>query len=371
MIRIALPCLEGFLFFCLLLMVSCGSEASEVSQSTDPAESAAFTPDLKVIVSTGRLRSAPDPQADILHQLNNGATLKDLEEVSQKTTQISFGSQKYDEPWLQVQDSSGLTGWIYAREVAPINADIDLQEFRRQKQLSSIFGKAGQESLQQYRTLWQEATSDANMAAVYQLGLQLRDTLVNMLENKSYGYDSGPLPDLFWIDNYVPAYVTQLVAEGTVYYLFNDYKQWLEKAKQSQGRQDDQFFELMIRCFPQDSVEYFYPAWELQTWDYGGHHLLGRGITYDILANIEQLEPRTPLFSKPLLQLKDQILADLTQPNIHFWEPDSLVKQELDSIIQANWSIFTPTDRIALDTRRIQLDSAAFHGIGFNARAGE
>lgn len=370
MIRIALPFLEGFLFFCLLLMISCGSEPMDTSGTTAPSDILAFAPDLKIVVPTGRLRSAPDPQAEVLQQLVQGAGLKDLEEVSQNTTQISFGNQKYDEPWLQVQDSSGVSGWIYAREVAPTKA-ADLQEFRRDKQLSSIFGKAGKKSLQGYRIFWQQAASDAAVAEAYQLGLQLRDTLAPMLEDKSLSYDSGPLPDLFWIDNYLPAYVTQLVAEGTVYYLFNDYEQWLEKARQSQGQQDDQFFKLMIRCFPQDSVEYFYPAWELQTWDYGGHHLLGRGITYDILANIEQLEARTPLFSKPLMQLKDRILADLTQPNIHFWEPDSLVKREMDSIIQANWSIFTPTDRIALDTRRMQLDSAAFHGIGFNARAGE
>lgn len=372
MIRIALPFLEGFLFFCLLLMVSCGAEPTDTSATTaPPSDTSVFAPDLKIVVPTGRLRSAPDPQAEVLQQLGRGSGLKDLEAVSRKTTQISFGAQKYDEPWLQVQDSSGVSGWIYAREVAPLKSNMDLQEFRRNKQLSSIFGKSGKESLQKYRMLWQEAASDAEVAKAYQYGLQLRDTLATMLEDKSHSYDSGPLPDLFWIDNYLPAYLTQLVAEGTIYYLFNDYEQWLEKARRSRGQQDDQFFKLMIRCFPQDSVEYFYPAWELQTWDYGGHHLLGRGITYDILANIEQLEARTPLFSKPLMQLKDQVLADLTQPNIHFWEPDSLVKRELDSIIQANWSIFTPTDRIALDTRRIQLDSAAFHGIGFNARAGE
>ncbi|PHN07546.1 SH3 domain-containing protein [Flavilitoribacter nigricans] len=367
----ALPFLEGFLFFCLLLIVACGSETEENPEVDAPQETSVMAMDLKVVVPNGRLRAAPDPQAKVIRQLNKWASLQDLGEVSRHTTQISFGAEKFDEPWLEVQDSTGQSGWIYAREVAPALSGADLQEFRRSKLLRSIFGDAAYLKLETYRENWQQAVSEKAIAETYRLGLSLRDTLVPMLENKSHSYDTGPLPDLFWIDNFIPAYVTQLVAEGTVYYLFNDYKQWLKMARKSPGKQDDRFFSLLARCYPQDSIEYFYPAWELQTWDYGGHHLLGRGITYDILAEIEQLESRTPLFSRALLQLKDQILADLTQPNIHFWEPDTLVKQELDSIIQANWSIFTATDRVALDTRRLQLDSAVVHGIGFNARAGE
>lgn len=369
--KMALPPLEGFLFFSLLLILACGGpEASELAQESAPP---AVDMDLTVIVPSGRMRSAPDPQAEVVRQFPNGTHLEDLGEVSQKTTQISFGSDHYDEPWLQVRDSSGKTGWIYAREVAPraLSNEEERQQFKKTKHLLSIFGKIPFQGLQQYQLLWSEATTEAAVAQIYQRGLALRDTLTPLLEHKSYSYEGGPLPDLFWLDDFVPGYVTQLVAEGTVYYLFNDYEQWLQLARHSTGKQDDHFFALMASCFPQDSVEYFYPAWELQTWDYGGHHLLGRGITYDILSDIEQLEPRIPLFSKPLVNLKDQILADLTRPDIHFWEPDSLVKRELDSIIQANWSIFTATDRVALETRRLQLDSAAVHGIDFNARAGE
>ena len=371
---IALPHhLEGFLFAIglALLIVGCGSDQPETAEEKDTETPVMFQADLQVVVSSGRVRAEPHPQAQIVQQLSKNAGLKDLGEVSRTTTQMTFGSDKFDEPWLQVQDSSGQSGWIYAREVAPFDPQLSLQQFRREKQLLSLFGRAGYERLQLYQELYRLAKSETEVADAYLKGLQLRDTLTPMLENRSFSYSDSPLPDLFWLDEQVAGYVTQLVAEGTIYYLFNDYRQWLQLAQKSRGTQDDLFFTLMTRVFPQDSVEYFYPAWELQTWDYGGHHLLGRGVTYDILSRIEQLSPRTPLFSKPLLQLKDRILADLTRADIHFWEPDSLVKRELDAIIQANWSIFTATDRIALDTRRLQLDSAAYHGIGFNARSGE
>lgn len=365
--KIALPCLPGFLVFASFL-ISCRSEPP----AGDPLLGAAETiMDLKVVNGPGRMRDTPAATGKIIRQFVPGTSLKDLGGVSDQTTQISYGSKKFDEPWLQVQDSIGQTGWIYAREVAPLDPLLDIQDFRRQKQLQSIFGSTAYQRLQYYQSIWEEARTDEQVAELYRNGLNLRDTLVLLLEKKSYNYQQESLPDLFWMESRIPAYVLQLVAEGTVYYLFNDYEQWLDLAKESKGRQDDRFFDLMVRCFPQDSIEYFYPAWELQTWDYGGHNLLGRGITYEILAGIEQIQAQTPLFAKELDQIKDQVLADVTRPNIHFWEPDSLVKQELDAIIQANWGIFTLTDQIALDTRRLQLDSAAVHRIQFNARAGE
>lgn len=366
--RIALPYLEGFLFLSILLLSSCGSEPPPVDAPNQMGSSAG---DLKVITTTGRMRAVPSPGGKVVSELARGQTLMDLGSVSNETTQITFGAEKFDEPWLEVEDSTGRSGWIYAREVAPTDPGRSLQEFRDHKLLQSIFGPTGFQRILTYRDRWQEARNKQELAEVYRLGLHLRDTLVEPLERKSYSYTRDPLPDLFWLEDYLPGYVPQLVAEGTVYYLFNDYEYWLERAKSSQGKQDDRYFQLMIRCFPEDSTEYFYPSWELQTWDYGGHSLLGRGIAYKILSGIEQIKAQTPLFSKELDDLKNRILSDLTRPDIHFWEPDSLVKRELDTIIQANWSIFTNTDRIALDTRRLQLDSASVNGIHFNARAGE
>lgn len=366
--RIALPLTEGFLFLTLLLLIACGDDRSVAADSTNHEETAT---DLRIVVTNGRLRSAPDPEAETLRELPQGVGLTDLGRVSENMTRIRYGETTYDEPWLEVRDASGLTGWIYAREVAPANAPDELEQFRREKKLQSIFGRQLYQAIRQYEANWLQARDQSGIADLYQRGLILRDSMIPLLEQKSNVYSGDKLPDLFWIESFLPGYVSQLVAEGTVYYLFNDYSQWLSLAGNSTGTQDDRFFRLMARCYPEDSIEYFYPAWELQTWDYGGHHLLGRGVTYDILANLETTASRTPLFTEPISALKDQILADLTEPNIHFWEPDSLVKQELDSIIQANWSIFTANDRIALDARRLQLDSAAFHGIDFNARAGE
>ena len=35
--------------------------------------------------------------------------------------------------------------------------------------------------------------------------------------------------------------IPQLIAEGTAYYLFNDYKKWLEIAQQTPSKEDDEF----------------------------------------------------------------------------------------------------------------------------------
>ncbi|MCB0631025.1 MAG: SH3 domain-containing protein [Saprospiraceae bacterium] len=365
--KIALPYLEGFLFFSLLWIFSCGSEPD--MQEDSPGSLAAY--DLQVSVNSGRLRSAPGPEADPITELEKGTKLIDLGKVSHFTTSIRFGTETNDEPWLSVQTPDGKTGWIYGRDVIPLDPEADIMNYRRKKYLESLFTATSVSNLYDYKEQWDEAATAEAVSEVYLRGLSLRDSLAPQLEYKSHQYHEQSLPDLFWIDQYIPCYMPQLIAGNTVYYLFNDYRQWLGKAKNTKGAVDDRFFKLMIKCYPQDSIEYFTPVWEVPGSSFGAHNLLGRGLVYSILADIDQLQKQTTLFSAPLFHLKDEILAGITASNPHFWEADSLVTQELDSIIQANWSIFTASDRIALDARRMQLDSAAMHGIRFNARAGE
>ncbi|MBX2874795.1 MAG: SH3 domain-containing protein [Saprospiraceae bacterium] len=361
----ALNTVKGFLFFSLF--VAC---VSDIDSTTAPPPLPEADFDLEIVVNSGRLRKAPSPSAPILLELAKGTALHDLNQVSNHTTQISFGEEQFDEPWLLVRTADSIEGWIYARDIANWGKKMASPQLRHRKHLQSIFGSAGMDRLAEHRHAWESVNSATHLSNVYEKGLVLRDTFIPQLEKKSYQYNGIELPDLFWIESYIPGMVPQLVAEGTVYYLFFDYRAWLEKAKATTGQEDDRFFQLMVKCFPQDSIEYFFPAWELQTWDYGGHNLLGRGLAYDIFSDLAQFQQETALFSEPIESLKDQFLEDVTRDNIHFWEPDSLVIPELDSIIQANWSIFTPTDLIALKTRRIQLDSAEVHGINFNARAG-
>lgn len=365
--KIALPYLEGFLFLSLLL-ISCGRDPTGPNVST---EGEARDYDLQVAVNSGRLKSAPGPEAATITELEKGALLIDAGNVSDFTTTIRFGNESSDEPWLEVRTENGQHGWIYGRDVVPADPETDLNQFRQRKYLMSLFGPEGVSRLLNYEQQWETAQSAEAVAGVYEIGLDLRETMVPKLEQKSNQYHDQKLPDLFWIDQYLPGYRSQLIANNTVYYLFNDYSQWLKKANNTSGSVDDQFFKLMIKCYPQDSIEYFTPAWEVPGSSFGTHNLLGRGLVYSILADIDQLQNKTTLFSAPLLNIKDQILAGITASNPHYWEADSLVVREMDSIIHTNWSIFTASDRIALDARRMQLDSAAMHGIRFNARAGE
>lgn len=364
--KIALPFLVGFLFLSLLL-IGCASDPGETTMA--PPTTTEY--DLQVVVNSGRLRAEAGPDAPTLKELEKGSLLMDLEEVSRFTTVIRFGEESTDEPWLAVQTATGESGWIYGRDVAPIAPDADISAFRQQKKLRSMFGPGLTSQLQQYRQKWDAAQSAEAVAAIYQEGLGLRDSLVRLLEQKSAQYHDQTPPDLFWIDEYLPGYVSQLIAGNSAYYLFNDYGKWQQKASRSTGNHDDRFFNILIKCYPQDSVEFFTPSWEVPGSTFGTHNLLGRGLVYSILADIEQLQQQTTLFSALLLNIKDQILEGITTSRPHYWEADSLVRQELDTIMHQKWSIFTSGDRIALEARRMQLDSADLHGIRFNARAGE
>ena len=240
------------------------------------------------------------------------------------------------------------------------------------KRLQTFFGTGLAGRLSRYRTNYDSLKTSKTFLKIFKEGLRLRDTLTKALENRiSVGDNYNQLPDLFWIEKAFPGYVTQLVAEGTIYFLFIDFKQFQQKALTTSGEEDDDFIDLNLMVYSADSVEHFFPSWFIQTWDYGGCSLLGKGEHLKILKKIDQVLSKSDLFSKEIYGLKDRIIDDITNKNIDYWEDKDKILAEVDAILAENINALSNEDIIALKTRRKQFEYPAQNNIKVNVRSGE
>lgn len=364
--RAVFPISIGFL---ALLIFGC--DTSPDPPETESPVASAFEADLIVGPAEVRLWAEAGLDSEVLAWLSPGDRLEELPAVSNFTSRLKIGGKLYDEPFVKVRTEEGREGWIYPRnEAFQLPNGRDMAPWLYDKRLRAYLGPDLQEALDGYRQAFRQIRTQTDFVETYRRGMELRETIVQVLEEKTADRASGTPPDLFWLKEVMPGFLPQLVAEGTAYYLFADYRRWLERARQTERTADDDFVDLGFYLFPQDSVEYFFPVYKIQTWDYGGHSLLGRGHHLGALERIERLSRQTEAFQRPLDQWRHQLLNDITNTDVTYWEEQAAVLAELDRILAADFSCLTREDQIALEIRRDQMENAKKYGIEFNHQSG-
>lgn len=351
-------------------LFSCKGSSSETSESPENSSSSS-NPSLQTAVADLRLRDAPGEGGGIIAILAKGTELEDLGEVSNFTTRVQLRGITYDEPWIKVKTPQGQSGWVYG---GGLNFDPEstakTAAVLLEKRTLALFGKALTGRIYMHRRNFSGIRTAEDFSRVLQEGLSLRDTLVSELQRRVQPGSPGSAPDFFWLTTVFPGFQVQLVAEGTSWYLFCDYRQWLPLAKRTGGVQDDLYTDLQLAAFPEDSIEYFFPSWQIQTWDYGGSSLLGKGVHLQILQKLDAQYTAESPFIPLLLKMKQQIVADITDAKTTFWYSATDAAGELQRILQSDFQVLDRADRIALTTRVEQLKTPQQHGISTNLRAG-
>ncbi|MBX2873719.1 MAG: hypothetical protein KTR30_16505 [Saprospiraceae bacterium] len=374
-----MKCKVFILILLTIGILSCQSEKdptaspseNDTSSTAETVEKTAERTTFIVNIDRLRMRETAGEKGKVIKELEKGTVLFDEGEVSDFTTRIKLRGITFDEPWLKVSTADNTVGWIYAGAIhLGTTPDSDLAKILREKRLINLFGPAGAEEMRRYRMEFHNTQTAQDVVEVYRKGRRIREDFVDMLEEKIDAYNAQVQPDLFWLEEALPGFVPQLVAEGTIYYLFEDYRQWVEKAKATKELVDDQFVEFKIQAFPMDSIEYFFSAWQIQTWDYGGSSLLGRGFHFALLKEADQLVQNNHPLATEILEVKKNIVEDILQPSNTFWESKDKVLIEVDNILEANLAILDKNDKIALKARREQFDDPEGNGIKMNERAG-
>ncbi|MEZ4951893.1 MAG: SH3 domain-containing protein, partial [Saprospiraceae bacterium] len=269
-----------FIIFGLCLtFISCRPSEGKEKKEVVVEQPGEVVSTMIVNVENLRLRAKPGEEGEVLTTLEKGTILTDLGEASNFYTEVTLRGIPYKEPWIKVQTPDSTIGWTFA---GGLNFDLShpseiaLQLVR--KRLEYLFGESLTKKIEQYRFQYNSAKTSREFAAAFRTGKHLRDSLNKALEIRFDVTSYEIPPDLDWLSEPVPGYSTLLVAEGTQYYLFQNYKAMLPKVKATEGAEDNEFLELNFQVYEQDSIENFYPVWFMQTWDYGGHSLLGRGL---------------------------------------------------------------------------------------------
>lgn len=366
------------------LIISCGDTATQ-----DPAEKSLETTrtqeqstqeekevsiesiQLIATIDELRVRDEAGLKGKEVARLAAGNTMTYLNEMSNFTTQIKLRKVQYDDPWLKVKTTDGKEGWVYAGAVK-FNMDKSgkaLTDKIITKRLIQFFGAENQTAIERYQTLANSVKTESDVAAFYQQGVKVQENLNKILSEKMSDYDGADFPDLFWVDESLPALETSIVAEGTSYYLFFNYKILNELAQKTTGTADDDFAYVQMMANSLDSTEYFFKSWYLQTWDYGGYSLLGKGVHTKMLDAIESNLKKSNLFQAQYQTIKNELMQDITEGE-EYGYPKATVLAEVDKIIGKNYTCLSDDDKIGLKTRRTIFNTPKKNKLTMNMRDG-
>ena len=343
----------------LFNLLACSSK--EAPFPADSSQIMVFKPGL-------RLFSTPGSQGKALRKLNAGELLQDLGEVSPFLTPLSLNGQGYTEPWLKVRTHKGEIGWVYGAVL--YNRQEQAAKQVLQKRLAALFGASLARKIEKYNSDFEAAKTAVELAQAYH---QFRDALDSLALHTSFALAVDPtytLPNLSWLPEVLPGVVPQMNPQRDAYYFFTHFGVYQRKAHQTKGQSDDDFFDWCIQQFPQDSIEYLYPNYLIETVHEVAHSLLGRGLHFQALQQLDALYRRKTAFTNDLIANKNRCIDDITASRAAFWETRKKIIAELTQICRSDLVILTKADKIALETRLQQLQKPQTYGLRMDVQAG-
>lgn len=357
-----MKCLQLFFWFSLVAFISCQPK----SPKTEPSPQSEFAETPPVLISDVealRIRLEPGLESGELCQVDSGIVLEYAGEASSFLSTVSLRGKVTREPWLKVKACGGKTGWVYAGALR-VEEGSSLERLLAYAKLSAVAGKDLSDKAKAYAIKVGEAKDEKELEAAYVVCKELIDSVNAKLELSGVEADNSG-PGYEWLGKAIPGVVPEWVAEGTVLSLFVDYKQWESLAKATQGSQDDGFFSLAKGCF-EGGVDFYYPIWFMQTWDYGGTSLLGSGKHLEKVEAMSKLSSAT-LYKKDLVGLKDLLVRDISESEYYNYSQSKCV-DELGKILSGKYAILNQNDLVQLNARLKQLESGK--GVVFESMGG-
>lgn len=340
--------------FILLFFISCQNSPT--------------APQLSVVIDQTALRESPGDKSRSVRLLKKGEHVSDLGLVGPFETSVRFAEGIRQAPWLQVQTADGAKGWIFGGAVVPTNLQPD---WLLQKRLLCYFGPTLTARRNTLATPLRDVPDETTFAARLRANTALRDTLTQLLAHRPESGEADIRLDFAWLDDALPGFLFQQVADGTQPWLFADYRHWLLLTRQTDdGIQDDRYLAVCCAAFPADSIESFFPVWQFQLSDREAASRLGEGQHLKMLQAIDQAIAAGPLFAPELAALKAQVLEDIFGKNTRYWQPKEKITSELEKIIDTRLRCLSDRDRAELRLRLAMFDDPAASSIEVDLRSG-
>jgi hypothetical protein len=365
-----------YFFFFVIIFFACNDEKKTPQnnskiESTKSIPAKKFKPiELEVYIDDFKIRSGPGVEYKEVDRLKESTIVTFNGEESMHSTPIKLRGIQLNATWLKVKTKEGIDGWIYGGGTKPAKTanEVAIKKIN-QMQMNSFFDKKITDRIKTYNKQWQLSKSSTAFADTYLLGEKTQREINEILSNKIGIDDPQKLVDMSWLENSFKGFQNSLVAEGTTFNIFKDFKIMYAKAKETEGTEDDDFITFQFHINELDSVEYFYKSFFIQTWDYGGHSLLGQGKHYNLLNEVNDLLGNSKLFEKPILKIKNEILNDISAEYITYWESTDKILEEMKKIVSADFDFLTKEDKILIKTRYQQFKKPKANKIEVNNRA--
>ncbi len=366
--------MDKYFFYCFLiffvLFSNCQNDnKGETDQAVKVLPQDTLTR-MVVALDNLRLRAAPGTDQPTVAELRKGTELETTGAISPLKTSILIRGVQREEPWVEVKTANGTQGWIFGGGVKIEGAqNTPVASVLRKERLSSFYGPEKTRQILQYRADFYSIENPRDLENVFIRGTILRDSLVQTMSKKIEIMDHENLPDLSWLEDGMPGFSLGMVAEGTGYYLFQDYGKMKAWAKETVATEDDAFFEVISFINGDRNIEGFYPIWYEQTWDYGGYSLLGQEKHLSALTEMDKIMKEQKLFRNPILKLKMKLLKDiLNPPTGEYGESAEKIIEEIDAILSGDFEILSEVEKKNLEVRKKQFLDPTKFGLKLNLK---
>lgn len=318
-----------------------------------------------VTVKPVSLREEPTEKSRELALLEAGEALVDLGETSTSESQIMVGGQVYQTPWIKVGTPDKQTGWVLAWALKPVGHQPD---WLLQKRIDCYFGKSIAARRNLLMQSFEKAETAEAMFGAWRTTTALRDTVLLLLDQRPEG---DVKLQYSWLKELLPGFIFQKSETGSRSLLFANFEIWQEKALKTKGIADDAFFETCFMAFPNDHIESFYPAWKFQLSEIESASQLGAGIHLKMLQKIDLALEAGSLFAPSLESFKDQLLEDIFDKGVSYWQSQDKILAELDQIIADAPKCLNPQELESLTIRQKMFQDPVGNDIKVNLRSGE
>lgn len=285
------------------------------------------------------------PDGQPIQELKKGVPLKLTGEVSGKLYYQSTRKDTLLEPFIKVVLPTGELAWVYAD---PANFKLSpgtSLEWQWNNRLRSLLNPDEVKKYYQVWENWRTTEQAGALLLTFQATRELRKELEKAL------HDYPPLP-LSQYQDLLPASWAYHSSDRSGWWL--DYNQWVSRsATIKDASAITALFDFYQKeIYPPDGIEYHFTSWEFPVSAHQKHSLLGRQIHFSLLEKLQQLSLSYPFTEAECLLIKEQLIHDICDPGITYWEEWPAIESELDTILKMeNWTILTPQDMTLIQHR--------------------
>lgn len=313
------------------------------------------------------LKESPEVDAENIMILPKGSKVYPTGIISEHSTQLILNGIPYEEPWILVQTADRREGWVHG---SILKLERETNGLSVKKKIFETIGEEGIALLEQYQQTYAQATDALSVARLPIEARKLKTSLLTIINDNKF-VDQTPLI-LSLLEGQLPGMQAFLLQDSPGLYLFLDFKELADKASKTNGQCDDQLFELYYHIYPIDSIEYFYPAWQLEGRPGKGFSVLGDKVHQALLEELDKLLICEDILQQEIDYIRGLIFNDLLDPGVLYWNSRDLAIAELQQIKDSELKCIKEEVKQQLENRILQLTTDSTNaGMLFNYRSGE